>query len=89
MKVEDQGKIFKGQCFNNSSTLLASMNANGDSVSVVNVFDFAEALYKEGVKRGWHTPPQQTKGSLKNPLNNKDFPQPEEGMSKKEAGLVF
>ena len=56
-KYEDemQRKIFAGQCFNNSSVLLAGSFANGDVklVTAKAVFDFAESLFNEGMDRDW------------------------------------
>ena len=56
-KYEDemQRKIFAGQCFNNSSVLLAGSFANGDVklVTAKAVFNFAEALFNEGMDKDW------------------------------------
>ena len=44
-------KIFRGQCFNNACVLLTSFNREGTFIS--DIFDFAEQLYDEGIKRNW------------------------------------
>ena len=50
-----QLKIYRGQCYNNSCVLLAGYLNGGHKslVSVKEIFDFAEQLYDEGMKRDW------------------------------------
>ena len=45
-----QLKIFRGQCFNNACALLA--NRGGSQVPSV-IFDYAQKLYDEGIKKNW------------------------------------
>ena len=40
-------KIFRGQCFNNSALIFSIV----PDPSVKSIFDFAEQLYNEGMKR--------------------------------------
>jgi len=44
----EQRKYFRGQCFNNASLLLAS-----GTFTIGDVYDLAQRLYDEGMKRNW------------------------------------
>jgi len=75
--AKEQRKYFRGQCFNLAATLIAGSFAGGDVkiVSVGVVYDYAKALYDEGIKRDWVNYgeiPIEQKGTLENPLTEKD-----------------
>lgn len=44
--------IFKGQCFNNACTIYSSMTYN-IHFHIKEVYDLAQQLYDEGLKRKW------------------------------------
>ena len=47
--------------------------SSATTVNASQVFDFAEALYSEGMQRGYFQDSKtETKGSLKNPITEKD-----------------
>ena len=49
-EARTQLRIFRGQCFNNACVLLA--NREGSQVPSV-IFDYAQKLYDEGIRRNW------------------------------------
>lgn len=44
--------IFRGQCFNNACVLYFTLSVDKDK-NIIEVFDLAEQLYEEGLKRNW------------------------------------
>lgn len=48
-EARQQLKIFRGQCFNNSSVF----HSQFPNASVEDIFNFAQELYDEGIKRNW------------------------------------
>ena len=50
-----QLRIFRGQCFNNACVLLApiSVQLPRNQSATDSVFDLAQLLYDEGLKRNW------------------------------------
>ena len=53
--MEEKLKYLRGMCLNNSCLLLAGYLQGGkkDIVSAKDIYDYAELIYDEGVRRDW------------------------------------
>ena len=76
---EYQRRIFVGQCFNNACVMLGANLTEVSGALVVgikDIFDYAEKLYDEGMKRDWldyGNKKLEDKGTLKDPLTEKEL----------------
>ena len=80
-KKEEQLMFLRGMCFNNATVLLGACFAGNrkDIVSIKDVYDYAEKLFDEGVKRDYPnympkgTAKAEPEGSIKNPITGKEL----------------
>ena len=52
--LEDKLKFLRGMCFNNAAVLLSSRKYENITLTAENVFDLAEKLFDEGVRRKYY-----------------------------------
>ena len=82
-------RILLGQCFNNACTLITNVIHTDEVVNIPTIFDYAEQLYDEALKRNWLEYSPDNIGALAKTITEKEGKAMDPDKKEKEVEVVI